>query len=194
MIRAAACSRPGVVVVENGCRRRPSLRRSPDATTTSTMTVSAGLARASSAGERAQVAPGSHGHANRDETRRLATPANPRHYAQTRMNRPLLTFMVGRGSPVRVRKRASKQSTCTSRCSVACIDALGSIAGTRRVHISGRAGTRGQGRRLVSPCDTLQPQRWCPLSRESPCTGISCCLAGRDDDSPPCRERSVLVS
>jgi hypothetical protein len=46
------------------------------------------LARASAAGERAQVAPGSHGHANRDETRILATPANVRHYAQSRMNRP----------------------------------------------------------------------------------------------------------
>src|SRR5205823_14274574 len=41
-----------------------------------------------SCGERAQVAPGSHGHANRDETRLLATPANPHHYAQSRMNPP----------------------------------------------------------------------------------------------------------
>ena len=36
----------------------------------------------------ARVAPGSHAHAKRDEPRRLATPANPRHYAETRMSRP----------------------------------------------------------------------------------------------------------
>lgn len=46
------------------------------------------LARALIAGERAQVAPGSHGHENRDETQILATPANPRHYVETRLNRP----------------------------------------------------------------------------------------------------------
>jgi hypothetical protein len=46
------------------------------------------LARGSAAGEGAQVAPGSHGHANRDETRILATQANPRGSAETRMNRP----------------------------------------------------------------------------------------------------------
>jgi hypothetical protein len=38
--------------------------------------------------DRAQVAPGSHGHAKRDGTRIRANHADPHHYAQTRMSRP----------------------------------------------------------------------------------------------------------
>ena len=46
------------------------------------------VARASAAGEDAEVAPGSHGHARRDETRILATHPNPHRYTQTRINQP----------------------------------------------------------------------------------------------------------
>ena len=58
-----------------------------------------------------RVAPRSHGHAKRDDVRLSATRANPRHFAETRMSRPLLTFMVRRGSTVRVRQRASQKAS-----------------------------------------------------------------------------------
>jgi hypothetical protein len=35
-----------------------------------------------------EVAPGSHGHAKRDDVRLFATGAKPRHFAETRMSRP----------------------------------------------------------------------------------------------------------
>ena len=66
-----------------------------------------------------QVAPRSHRRERRDDGRRPARRTNPHGYAKTRMNRPLLTSMVRRGSAVRVRQRAWKKP-CKWASSVAC--------------------------------------------------------------------------
>jgi hypothetical protein len=59
--------------------------------------------------EHTRVAPGSHGAAKPGEPRLIAIDGNAQHAAQPVWIDPLLTFMVRRGSTVRVRQRALRR-------------------------------------------------------------------------------------
>ena len=93
--------------------------------------------------------------------------------------------MVRRGSTVRVRQRASLKALQMSL--LCCLFWRVLRARVRDGYTClGLAGTRGQGRRLPSPCDTADRSDRSSLSRESPCMrAVGVALLGKRRDPLP---------
>src|SRR6266508_866044 len=102
--------------------------------------------------------------------------------------------MVRRGLTVRVRQRASTK-TLPDRPIVLPVLVRPACPGTRRVHIPGTGGLRGQARRRVSPCDTPRGRVEAAFSRESPCIrGYTVALLGKSPDPLPAGRGSACAS
>jgi hypothetical protein len=110
-----------------------------------------------------------------------ARRANPHHCAQTRMNRPLLTFMVRRGRRFES-VRGLRRKPCKMDLWCCLLLARPTCAGTRRVHTPGTDGhsrvTRHTLRRAADRTVWIPP-------RKSLQTRMWCCLAWRDPDTAP---------